>query len=99
MLDTLNIKDIIKLEQVVNQLGSIIHQSWSKNTKKSKISKHSKQWWSDSCSQALNTCRTSRSCENWKLFKMTVKDTKQIFFDDKIQEIANKSQGPWCQDR
>ena len=50
MLDTLNIEDIVKLEQVVNQLGSIIDQSWSKNTKKLKISKHSKQWWSDLCS-------------------------------------------------
>ena len=34
MLDTSNIEDIVKLEQVVNQLGSIIDQSWSKNTKK-----------------------------------------------------------------
>ena len=95
MVDTLNIEDIIKLEQVVNQLGSIIDQSWSKNAKKSKISKHSKQWWLDSCSRALNTYRTSRSHENWKSFKTTVKDAKRIFFDDKIQEIANKSRGPW----
>jgi len=36
MLDTSNIEDIIKLEQVVNQLGSIIDQSWSKNAKKIK---------------------------------------------------------------
>jgi len=36
MLDTLNIEDIVKLEQVVNQLGSIIDQSWSKNAKKNK---------------------------------------------------------------
>ena len=50
MLDTLNIEDIVKFEQVVNQLSSIIDQSWSKNTKKLKISKHSKQWWSDLCS-------------------------------------------------
>jgi len=75
-LDTSNIEDIVKLEQVVNQLGSIINHSWSKNAKKSKISKHSKQWWSDSCSQALNTYRTSRSHENWKSFKTTVKDAK-----------------------
>ena len=91
-LDTSNIKDIIKLEQVVNQLSSIIDQSWLKNAKILKISKHSKQWWLDSYSRAL---RTSRSCENWKPFKTTVKDAKRIFFDDKIQEIANKSRGPW----
>ena len=34
MVDTLNIEDIIKLDHVVNQLGSIIDQSWSKNAKK-----------------------------------------------------------------
>ena len=63
--------------------------------KKSKISKHSKQWWSDLCSRALNNYRTAKSCENWKSFKTTVKDAKRIFFNDKIQEIANKSRGPW----
>jgi len=43
-LETSNIKDIDKLERVVNQLGSIIDKAWSNNAKKSKISKHSKQW-------------------------------------------------------
>ena len=49
-LDTTNIDDSKKLKRLVNQLGLIVEQSWSKNTKKSKISKHSKQWWSESCS-------------------------------------------------
>ena len=87
-LETSNIEDITKLEQLVNQLGSIINQVWSKNAKKLK---HSKQWWSDSCSQALNNYRTTRSHESWKSFKTTVKEAKQTFFDNKIQEIANKS--------
>ena len=49
----------------------------------------------DVCSWSLNNYRTTRSHENWKTFKKTVKDTKQTFFDNKIQEIANKSHGPW----
>ena len=43
-LETSNIEDIDKLEWVVNQLSSIIDKAWSNNAKKSKISKHSKQW-------------------------------------------------------
>ena len=43
-LDTSNIDNINKLEQAVHQVGTIINQAWAKNTKKVKISKHSKQW-------------------------------------------------------
>ena len=43
-MNTSNIENTEKLEWVVNQLGSIIDQVWTKNAKKSKISKHSKQW-------------------------------------------------------
>jgi len=44
IIDTSNIKNTKKLEQVVNQLGTIIDLAWTKNAKKSKITKHSKQW-------------------------------------------------------
>ena len=94
MLDISNIVDAVKLERIVNQLRSIIDQAWLKNAKKSKISKHSKQWWLETCSWSLNNYRTTRSHGNCKTFKKTVKDTKRTFFDNKIQEIANKSYGP-----
>ena len=94
-LDMTNIEDIGQLEQVVNQLRMIIDQAWGKNTQKSKISKHSKQWWSDKCKRSLDNYMSSRSLENWKKFKKTVKDVKRSFFNNKIQEITNKSQGPW----
>ena len=90
-LDMSNINNIIKLEQVVHQLGTIIVQAWTKNTKKLKISKHSKHWWSNDCKQFLENYRASRSLKNWKKFKMTVKNVKRSYFDNKIREIANKS--------
>jgi len=63
-LDTSNIENIDKLEQIVIHLSVIIEQMWVKNTKKSRYSKHSKQWWSDSCRSSLNTYRSERSREN-----------------------------------
>ena len=90
-LDTSNIESIDKLEQIVIQLSVIVEQMWVKNAKKSRYSKHSKQWWSDSCRSTLNTYRSERSRKNWKAFKLAVKDTKHMFFKDKIHEIANKS--------
>jgi len=46
------------------------------------------------CSQALNNYRALRSLENWKNFKKIIKNVKRSFFDEKIQEIANKRKGP-----
>ena len=43
-LNTSNIDNSEKLEQLINQLRSIIEQSWTKNAKKSRITKHSKRW-------------------------------------------------------
>ena len=89
-LSTNNIDDSNKLDNVVHWLGLIINQAWKNNAKKSRLSKHSKQWWLDECSQALQNYRTSRSLENWKNFKRVVKNVKRSYFDEKIQEIANK---------
>ena len=94
-LNTSNIDNVVKLDFVINQLGYIINRAWKNNTKKSRISKHSKQWWSDKCSRALNNYRNSRSLENWKNFKKVIKNIKRSYFDDKIQEIANKKKDFW----
>ena len=94
-LDISDIGDIEKLERIVNQFGAIINQAWTKNAKKLRFSKHSKQWWTDKCSHSLNNYRMTRSLDNWKNFKKVVKNIKRTFFDMKIQEVANKSCGPW----
>ena len=94
-LDTSNLIDKDNLEHTVNQLEALIKQAWIKNTKKLRIMKHSKQWWMEEYGQSLNNYRMTRSLENWKKFKKVVKDTKRSFFNTRIQEIANKSCGPW----
>jgi len=57
--------------------------------------KYSKQWWIEEYRRSLNGYKTSRSLDNWKKFKKVVKSTKRSFFNTKIQEVANKSHGPW----
>jgi len=57
--------------------------------------RYSKSWWNKECSLALSNYRLTRSLNNWKIFKSKVKSSKWSFFDSKIQEIANKKQGPW----
>ena len=90
-LDTSNITNKECLENTVNNLDLLVNQVWNKNTKQTRITKHSKQWWTDECSRSLNNYRTSRSLDNWKKFKKVVKNTKRSFFDMKIQEVVNKS--------
>ena len=80
---------------MVNHLESLINQVWNKNTKESRITKHSKQWWMEECSKSLNNYKMSRSLENWKKFKKVIRNTKRLYFDIKIQEVANKSHSPW----
>ena len=49
----------------------------------------------EDCSHSLNNYRSSRSLKNWKKFKKIIKDTKRSFFNDKIQEVVNKSRSLW----
>ena len=94
-IDISDLSNISKLEEVVNSLMSSINSAWNKNSKHVKITKHSKSWWNKECNCALNNYRTTRSLEDWKTFKSKVKSSKHNFFDIRIQEIANKSHGPW----
>ena len=94
-LDTLNISNKECLENIVNSLNSLVNQAWNKNTKRSRITRHSKQWWNNECNQAINEYRASRSLESWKKFRRVIKDTKKTFFDTKIREVASKSHSLW----
>ena len=90
-----DLSDSYKLEEATTSLASRIEHVWNTNSKHVKITKYSKSWWNKECSHTLNNYRLTRSLENWKIFKNKVKTIKQSFFDNKIQEIANKKRGPW----
>ena len=92
--DTSNITNKGDLKYIVNKLNSLVDQVWNKNAKHSRITKHSKRWWSEECNKALTDYRTLRSLNDWKTFKKVVKNTKRAFFDSKIWEVADKSRSP-----
>ena len=92
-LNMSNILDSLSLDNLVNDLTQKIKRAWDKHLKMVKITKHSKSWWNNKCSHGLETYRTTKSLNDWKAFRRTVKFTKRTFFDLKIQKIANKKQG------
>ena len=93
-LDTSILSNQESLELVVNLLALRIDQAWNTNARKVNIIQHSKKWWNKDCNRALNKYRVSRNLKDWKLFKRTVKSTKRLFFDTKIQKVTNKDRGP-----
>ena len=94
-LNTSLITNCKSLEYIVNLLASGFEQVWFSDTRNVNITKHSKKWWNDDCNWSLSNYRESRTLEDWKSFKHIVKSTKRMFFNTKIQEIANKSRRPW----
>ena len=93
-VDTSNISSISDLDEIVLSWADIVDQSWSKHSKFINITKRSKSWWNDKCSQDLANYRVIKSIKSWKTFHKTVKLSKREFFDLEIQEIANKKHGP-----
>ena len=75
-IDTTDLSDANKLEEVTNSLISKIKHAWKLNSKRVKIMNHSKSWWNEECRCALNNYRMTRNLENWKNFKNKVKSTK-----------------------
>ena len=94
-IDTSNLTDINSLENIINSFTNAIEKTWEKNSKiVVNISRYLKSWWNMNCSRDLEKYRSTRSLVDWKQFKKTVKSTKHSFFNQKIQEILNKTREP-----
>ena len=90
-----SIQSIEVLENIIQMLVINIDSTWLKYSKDINITKHSKAWWSKDCYKDINKYQQSQSLKDWKKFKKTVKKTKHVFFDNKINEIASKKYGLW----
>ena len=92
-IDTSNLSDTKSLENIVDLFTCIAKRAWDKNSKIINILRHLKSWWDTSCSKDLEKYRSTKNMADWKQFKKTVKSTKYLFFDQKIQEILKKARG------
>jgi len=67
-VDASSISNIYDLDEVVSSWADIVSHSWSRHSKPINITKRSKSWWNDKCSQDLASYRSSKSIESWKTF-------------------------------
>ena len=67
-MDTSNISDIPKLEQIVNDFANIVDNIWMKNSRIVNITRHSKSWWDKNYNRDLKKYRSSKSIKDWKTF-------------------------------
>ena len=94
-LNMSNLSDITSLDNIINEFTNKVKSTWEKNSKIINIIRHFKSWWNKDCNRNLVNYRSSKNLEDWKIFQKMVKNIKCAFFNLKIQEIANKKQGPW----
>ena len=93
-MNTSSIQSIKALENIIQMIAINIDSTWLKYSKNVNITKYSKVQWNEDCHKDLNKYQQSQSLKDWKKFKKTVKMTKHVFFDNKINKIANKKCGP-----
>jgi len=67
-MDASTVTTIDKLEEVISKFANIVNCAWLKHLKPVRITKHSKNWWNNKCSQDLAKYCLSRSIEDWKAF-------------------------------
>ena len=94
-LDTLSITSKDDLLRVTHLLAQAYKNAWSKFSRARRITKHSKEWWNQNCTDSLNAYCLRGSLEEWKAYKVTIREAKRTFFDKKIHEIALSNKRPW----
>jgi len=83
-INTVDISSKGSPENIVQEYVRISNYTLYKISKNVNIIKYLKAWWNNECSTRINTYCSSKLLEDWKKFKKFVKQTKHLFFDEKI---------------
>jgi len=83
------------IELFSRDIECILNEAWLTFSREQFITKYSKEWWNQECSDTLSKYRTSGHFDDWKAFKSCVKKSKSSFFEEKIHEIATTNKRPW----
>ena len=75
------------LEEVTLKFASITEELWYKYSKYGNITKYSKAQWNEEYNRNLTIYQTFRSRTNQIRYRKIAKIAKQIFFNNKIQEV------------
>ena len=81
--------------QVATAFHMIVADAWRRKAKASRVSRHSKTWWTSDCAHARLIVKKVNNKANWIEFHKTTKKAKRAFFDRKLTEIAKHSKRPW----
>jgi len=94
-ISTSSIPDKESLETIVQKYTRIFKFIWYKFSQYVNITKYSKVWWNEKYHDKLTRYRSFKIIEDQKIFKGVIKETKHLFFDNKIQEITSKNKRSW----
>jgi hypothetical protein len=83
------------VEARVQAMAEAIAKAWDDHATEAVITRRSRPWWNDECSELLDQFRTSRDDLDWRLFRSATKAAKRDFFDERIKEVAETNKRPW----
>jgi len=94
-IDMSELKNQLDIQRCTAKLEKIFKDAWSTHSTTKRITKHSKEWWNEQCTDCINKYHETGDINSWRSFKSAVRNTKRSFFDQKIQEIATSNKRLW----
>jgi len=94
-IDTSDLKSQEDIQRCVTNLTTIFKVVWFIHSTTKCITKHSKKWWNEQCTECINMYHETGDIHSWKAFKSAVWNAKRNFFDQKIHENALSNKRLW----